>query len=181
MRVGEPVDAAGRRTCGRASCCPAASRCTATCSARATAGQLDESRPRQNETSGGRSDTEVNEVAVKPAGGGRLRRTAVTTVTVLAWRRSSAGTDVRRRRRSVVTVAPLGSPCRHATSTWLRCGGRPAGRPGQAVVLAQRAAGVLGAEQAAPLQHRHDLVDEVRQPAGQVRRHDVEAVGGAVR
>ena len=47
-------------------------------------------------------------------------------------------------------------------------------------MLAQGRAGVLGAEQAASLQFGHDVVDEVVEPAGQVRRHDVEAVGGAL-
>jgi hypothetical protein len=45
-------------------------------------GQLDAVRFRQNETIGGRNETEVKDVAVKPAGGGPG---AVTTVTVLAW------------------------------------------------------------------------------------------------
>ena len=45
-------------------------------------------------------------------------------------------------------------------------------------MVAQRGAGVVGAEHAALLQHRDDLVDERRQPpGGDVRDHDV-AVGG---
>jgi len=69
------------------SCWPSPSRCTATCGAAATVGQLDEPLSRQKETSGGRSDTEVNDVAVNPTGGSPA---AVTTVTVAACRRNSA-------------------------------------------------------------------------------------------
>src|SRR6185369_297112 len=48
----------------------------------------------------------------------------------------------------------------------------------EAEMVAQRGAGVVGAEHAALLQQRDDLVDERRQPAGgDVRDHDV-AVGG---
>src|SRR6266508_4105081 len=72
------------------SSCVWARRWTATCSAQATVGQLDEARSRQNDTSGGARDTEVNEVAVNPAGGVPAGVPgAVTTVTVLAWWRSS--------------------------------------------------------------------------------------------
>ena len=52
-------------------------------------------------------------------------------------------------------------------------------RAAQSIVVAQRMSAVLGAEQAAALQDRHHLGDEVLQPAGQVGRHHVESVGGA--
>ena len=70
---GEPVDAAGGE--GRASSCwPWASRCTATCSGRATVGQLDEPRFRQNETIGGvqrhRGERGGGEADRRRAGGG---------------------------------------------------------------------------------------------------------------
>jgi hypothetical protein len=47
----------------------------------------------------------------------------------------------------------------------------------QPEVVAQRAALVFRAEQPTPLQLRHDLVGEFRQPARQPRRHDVETIG----
>ena len=50
-------------------------------------------------------------------------------------------------------------------------------RPGQPEVLAQRAAGVLGAEEAAPLKNRHHAIDEVLQAVRQRVRHQVEVVG----
>ena len=50
----------------------------------------------------------------------------------------------------------------------------------QAEVLAQGRPLVLAPEQPAVLQDRHDVVDEDVEPARQVRRHDVEAVGGAL-
>src|SRR2546430_5838956 len=94
------------------SCCPWASRCTATWSARAMVGQLDEVRSRQNDTSGGASDTDVNDVAVNPTGGAPG---AVTTLTVLAWWRSKPRN----------TSAPTGSVM---TSARRRTAGP--GRPG---------------------------------------------------
>ena len=72
-------------------------------------------------------------------------------------------------------LADVGADRGHAGSfTRLRLDGTR-----EAVVLAQGGAGVLGAEQAAPLQFGHDEVDEVVEPARQGRRHDVEAVRGA--
>src|ERR687897_3025901 len=49
----------------------------------------------------------------------------------------------------------------------------------QAEVIAQRRAGVVGAEQAALLQAWHDLGDEGVELPGKERRQDVKAVGGA--
>jgi len=46
-------------------------------------------------------------------------------------------------------------------------------------MLAHRAAGVLGAEDAAPLKNGHDAIDEVLQAVRQRVRHQVEAVGSA--
>ena len=46
-------------------------------------------------------------------------------------------------------------------------------------MVAQGRAGVVGAEQAALLQDRHDLIGEGVELAGEEGRHDVEAVGGA--
>ncbi len=45
---------------------------------------------------------------------------------------------------------------------------------------AQRPAGIVGAEQPAPLEDRHHLVDEGGEAVRGNRRHDVEAVGGAL-
>src|SRR3977135_4239797 len=60
---------------------------TPTWPAALTAGQLDDARSRLNETRGGRAETDVNDVAVKPTGGVAA---AVTTPTDAACRRSSA-------------------------------------------------------------------------------------------
>src|SRR5262245_908793 len=49
----------------------------------------------------------------------------------------------------------------------------PVLRPRQTEILAQRPALVFAAIDAAPLQLRHDLVDEVVEPAGQIREGDV--------
>src|SRR3954453_10807269 len=60
---------------------------------------------------------------------------------------------------------------------WPGGGARSACGAGWAFVpvgLAQRGAGVLGAEQAALPQYRDDVVDEVVEPAREVRRHHVE-------
>src|SRR4051812_16472994 len=78
-----PLVANVRATCS----CSWVSTCTATVPAASTAGQADAVLARQNETSGGSSETEVKEVAVKPAGGAPG---AVMTTTAAAWRRSSA-------------------------------------------------------------------------------------------
>src|SRR6478752_3521352 len=51
---------------------------------------------------------------------------------------------------------------------------------GESVVLAQGAAFVVGAEQAALLQDGHDVIHEMLERARQHRRHDVEAVRRAV-
>jgi hypothetical protein len=67
--------------------CSVPSTCTATTSARATAGPAEAELARQNDTSGGSSETEVKEVAVNPAGGSPG---AVITTTAAAWRRSNA-------------------------------------------------------------------------------------------
>src|SRR5699024_9776188 len=56
---------------------------------------------------------------------------------------------------------------------------RPDLRQSQPQVLPQRGPLVLAAEASAPLQHGHDLVDEVLDPAGEGGRHEVEAVGRA--
>jgi hypothetical protein len=56
--------------------------------------------------------------------------------------------------------------------------GAAARRAGQAEILAERAARVLGRQQAALLQDRHHVVDEVLGRARQIREADVEAVGG---
>ena len=45
-------------------------------------------------------------------------------------------------------------------------------------MVPQGAAGVFGAEYAATLQLRDHQLNEVVERAGQIRRHDVEAVGG---
>jgi hypothetical protein len=60
--------------------------CTPTWLALATLGQLDDARFRQKETSGGSSETEVNEVAVKPTG---VSPDTVITTTPAACRRRS--------------------------------------------------------------------------------------------
>jgi hypothetical protein len=78
-----PFVANWRATCS----CRWLRRCTPTWRAARTSGQLDDDRSRQKETSGGRSETEVNDVAVKPTGG---LASAVTTTTDAACRRSSA-------------------------------------------------------------------------------------------
>ena len=49
----------------------------------------------------------------------------------------------------------------------------------QTKVIAQGRAGVVGAEQAALLQDRHDPVGEGVELAWEEGRHDVEAIGGA--
>ena len=48
----------------------------------------------------------------------------------------------------------------------------------QTKVIAQGLAGVVGAEQAALLQDRHDFIGEGVELAGEERWHDVQAVGG---
>ena len=53
---------------------------------------------------------------------------------------------------------------------------RTGSRARQAEIVAQRGALIFAPEQAAALQFRHDLVDEVVEAAGQVGEHDVEAV-----
>ncbi len=54
---------------------------------------------------------------------------------------------------------------------------KPVLRPRQAEIFAQRLALVFAAEDAAPLQFRHHAIDEVVEPAGQVRELHGEAVG----
>src|SRR6185437_734550 len=54
-------------------------------------------------------------------------------------------------------------------------------RPRQAEILAQRPSLILVAENAAPLQFRYYLVDEVVEAGGQEREHDVEAVAAVAR
>lgn len=60
---------------------------TANLSATSTAGHTDAVRARQNDTIGGSSVTDVNDVAVNPAGGSSG---TVTTTTAAACRRNSA-------------------------------------------------------------------------------------------
>src|SRR5690606_18011178 len=58
--------------------------------------------------------------------------------------------------------------------------GVSAHRTWKSIVSTQRAGTVLTAEQAAPLQDRHDVSREPVEAAGEVRRHHVEAVGRAL-
>jgi hypothetical protein len=46
-------------------------------------------------------------------------------------------------------------------------------------MVAQSRALVFGAKQAAPLQFRHDMPNEIVESAREIWRHDVEAVCGA--
>src|SRR5262245_15800169 len=52
-------------------------------------------------------------------------------------------------------------------------------RPRQAQIFAQRRAFIFAAVDAAPLQLRYHLVDEIVEPGRQEREHDVEAVAAA--
>src|SRR3954449_8924208 len=68
---------------------------------------------------------------------------------------------------------PLDGPQGLGSSSVLE---EPVLRPWQTEILAQRLALILGAENAAPLQLRHHLVDEVVEPGGEEGKHDVETV-----
>src|SRR4051812_18923723 len=66
------------------------------------------------------------------------------------------------------------------TGKWALLGlEEPVFRPGQAEILPQSGSFILFAENPAPLQLRHHLVDEIVEAGGQEREHDVEAVGAA--
>ncbi len=71
------------------------------------------------------------------------------------------------RRRPQHSITP--PPCA------LRRSGYPAA---QAEIFAQGFALVVATKQAAPLQFRHHLFDEIVEPAGKIRKHDDEAVAG---
>ena len=77
-----------------------------------------------------------------------------------------------------------GSSCPAAWCAGFRADGlhpkKPRRRPRQAEMVAQRRAVVLAAEQAALLQDRHHEIDEIVEAFGEVGRHDVEAIGGAL-
>src|SRR5579863_6899941 len=49
-------------------------------------------------------------------------------------------------------------------------------RPRQTEILAQSLTFVFAPEYATPLQFRHDLIDEIVEPARQIRKHDGEAI-----
>src|SRR4029077_1947901 len=50
-------------------------------------------------------------------------------------------------------------------------------RPRQAEIFPHRRACLFAAEEAAPLQFGNDLIDEIVEAAGQIRKHDRKTVG----
>src|SRR5580700_3449371 len=88
--------------------------------------------------------------------------------------------------RSIPEYPPRRSTSRSCSeegaAAWGRASG-PGARMGRAIkpqVIAERGAGVLGAEQAAPLEERHDVVHELVQASGKVVKEQVESVRPAL-
>ena len=149
------------RRSARLSRWPAPSRCTATCSARATSASSTSHGRGRTTPAAGRSDTDVNEVAVNPTGGSPA---AVTTATVDACRRSSA-------RR---TSGSIGATCSVAT-VMASLRGKAGAQPAYGAMLAggQRT-GARNADQRRP---PHVLVIKPWPSAPRCRDRTVVAAG----